>query len=101
MSLENHRGMSMKIRLALSLVLGIMITIAFSAASEIPSDGPSLLVTANLPAVAAGFIVSGNVHQPSTVAVLVTMVIQWTLVSLLVLWAWSHIRKVARKGTSQ
>jgi len=93
--------MSMKVRLVVSLALGVLITAAFWAASELSYEGANAMVAANLPAVAAGFIVSGNVHQPSKVAVLLTMVVQWTLVSLLALWAWGRIRELGRSGAKQ
>ena len=78
--------MSIGMRLLASFILGLSITGAFWVASECSSEGAYLLVIANLPAVIAGDMASNNVLHSSKAVVLVTMVVQWTLVSLLALW---------------
>jgi hypothetical protein len=76
-----------------SLLLGLMVSAAFWAASEVSSWGASAMVVANVPAVAAGFIFSNNPHQPSSVAVFVAMVAQWALLSYVALWLFGLIRR--------
>ena len=70
----------------LSLVAGVLLTAAFWFLSSVSTVVAHIMIYANIPAVAASHAFSDTPNQASGTAALVTMVVQWTLVSYLVLW---------------
>ena len=82
-------------RILSSLLVGLLVSVAFWAASAVSSVGSSAMVLANFPAVAASFIFSSNPHQPSAVAAFVTMVAQWSLLTWVAFWL---VGRAKRKG---
>ena len=60
-------------------------------------DGPigRAVVWLNMPNVAAAFMISGNVHQPSFVGWAVAYFIQWSVIGYLVAWLIYRNRKSA------
>ena len=86
--------MSRRTRMLVSLVAGILLTAAFWFGSSVSTGVAHFMIYANIPAVAASHVFSDTPNQASGTAAVLTMVVQWTLVTYLVLWVVARVAVV-------
>jgi Kef-type K+ transport system membrane component KefB len=73
-------------RIAASLIFGVAAAIAFWATNHASPAVQQAVGAANLPALIAALVISGNVHEPSALAFYLAIVMQWAIVFVLASW---------------